>query len=275
MTDQASSTSSYTMGYSEEFRQLLNRRSAETHAKHLLPHLNPGFRVLDFGCGPGTITMGLAKAVEPGEVHGIDMEESQISLARSAAEAGGHTNVTFHVGSILDLPFEDNFFDAAHCHAVLMHIPNTQAALAEVKRVLKPGGVVASRETIVASSFLEPASDGTDAGWELFSNLLAANGGHPKMGKELKHKFLEAGFSDIQTSGSFDFFGSDDDVAFLYSFIVDWFFLPEVIAAAVKYGLATQEQFDTAREGLDQWKDHQGACGAIAFGEGIARKPRS
>ena len=95
------------------------------------------------------------------------------------------------------------------------------------------------------------------------------------MGKELKHKFLEAGFSDIQTSGSFDFFGSDDDVAFLYGFIVDWFFLPEVIAAAVKYGLATQEQFDTARQGLDQWKDHQGACGAIAFGEGIARKPRS
>ena len=274
MTDQASSTSSYTMGYSEEFRQLLNRRSAETHAKHLLPHLKPGLRVLDFGCGPGTITVGLAKAVEPGEVHGIDMAESQINLARSAAEAGGHTNVTFHVGSVLELPFEDNSFDAAHCHAVLMHIPDTQAALAEVKRVLKPSGIVASRETIVASSFLEPSSDGTDAGWELFSNLLAANGGHPKMGKELKHKFLEAGFSDIQTSGSFDFFGSDEDVAFLYSFIVDWFFLPEVIAAAVKYGLATQEQFDTARQGLDQWKDHRGACGAIAFGEGIARKPQ-
>ena len=83
---------------------------------------------------------------------------------------------------------------------------------------------MASRETIVASSFLEPSSDDTDAGWELFSNLLAANGGHPKMAKELKHKFLEAGFSDIQTSGSFDFFGSDDDVAFLYGFIVDWFF---------------------------------------------------
>ena len=155
MTDQEPPSSSYTMGYSEEFRQLLNRRSAETHAKHLLPHLRPGLRVLDFGCGPGTITVGLAKAVEPGKVHGIDMAESQISLARSAAEAGGHTNVTFHVGSVLELPFEDNSFDAAHCHAVLMHVPDTQAALAEVKRVLKPGGIVASRETIVASSFLE------------------------------------------------------------------------------------------------------------------------
>ena len=85
MTERTSSESSYTMGYSEEFRQLLDRRSAETHAAHLLPHLKPGLRVLDFGCGPGTITVGLAKVVETGEVHGIDVEESQINLARSAA----------------------------------------------------------------------------------------------------------------------------------------------------------------------------------------------
>ena len=65
MPDPTSATSDYTMGYSEEFQQLLNRRSAETHAKHLLPYLKPGLRVLDFGCGPGTITVGLAKAVGP------------------------------------------------------------------------------------------------------------------------------------------------------------------------------------------------------------------
>ena len=80
---------SYTMGYSEEFRQLLDRRSAESHAAHLLPLLEPGMRVLDFGCGPGTISVGLASAVNPGELHGLDMEESQIDLARAAARAGG------------------------------------------------------------------------------------------------------------------------------------------------------------------------------------------
>ena len=97
MADPTPATSSYTMGYSEEFRQLLNRRSAETHAAHLLPHLKPGLRILDLGCGPGTISVGLAKAVEPGEMHGIDMEEARIGLARSAAAAGGHHNTTFHV----------------------------------------------------------------------------------------------------------------------------------------------------------------------------------
>ena len=275
MTERTSSESSYTMGYSEEFRQLLDRRSAETHAAHLLPRLKAGLRVLDFGCGPGTITVGLAKAVETGEVHGIDMEESQIGLARAAAEAGGHGNATFHVGDVTDLPFEDDYFDVAHCHAVLMHVPDTGGVLAEVMRVLKPGGIISSREFFVASSFLEPSNENIHAAWATFSRLLAANGGHPQMGKELKNTFLEAGFSDIWAGGSFDFFSTAEDVAFLHGFIKDWFYSPEVIAAATKYGLATHEQFDAWSNAMDEWKDLAGACGAFAFGEAIARKPSS
>ena len=79
----------YIMGYSEAFVGLLRRRSADINAAYLLPYLKPGHRVLDFGCGPGTISVGLAKAVEPGDLHGIDMEASQIEIARAAAAAGG------------------------------------------------------------------------------------------------------------------------------------------------------------------------------------------
>ena len=140
MSQRTGANPGYTMGYSEEFRQLLDRRSAATHASYLLPHLERGLKVLDFGCGPGTISVGLAEKVAPGELHGIDMEESQIELARAAAVAGGHGNMTFHAGNVYEMPFEDGTFDVAHCHAVLMHIPDTQRALAEVKRVLRPGG---------------------------------------------------------------------------------------------------------------------------------------
>ena len=265
--------SSYTMGYSEEFRQLLDRRSARSHAAHLLPLLEPGMRVLDFGCGPGTISVGLASAVDPGEFHGIDMEKSQIDLARSAARAGGHDNAAFQVGDVTELPFEDNYFDVAHCHALLMHVPDTDRVLSEVRRVLRPGGILCSREVIVESSFLEPSSEHTLAAWATFTGLVTANGGHPQMGKQLKSKFLAAGFRDIRVSSSFDLFGTPEDVAFLHAFIADWFYSPRVMETVTKCGLATRQQFEEWRSDHYRWRDEAGAVGALAFGEAIARKP--
>ena len=273
MSDQASQESTYTMGYSDDFQQLLDRRSVHTHATHLLPLLKSGQRVLDFGCGPGTLSVGLAEAVEPGELHGIDIEASQIELARAAAQAGGHANATFHVGDITDLPFDDDSFDVAHCHAVLMHVPDTHAALAEIKRVLKPGGIIASRESSISSSFLHPGEEESVHAWTTFARLLAGNGGHPEMGRELKAHLMQAGFSNIQASGSFDFFGATEDVAFFHGFINDWFFSPKVTAAIVQFGLASQQQLDDWRARIDEWKANPGAGGAIAFGEAIATKP--
>ena len=273
MSETTSTSADYTMGYSEEFRQMLNRRSARTHAAYLLPQLSSGQKLLDFGCGPGTISVGLARAVEPGEVHGIDMEESQIDLARAAAEAGGHANATFHVGDVTDLPFEDDTFDVAHCHAVLMHVPDTAATLKEVRRVLKPGGLIASREVIVASSTMAPAADALQGAWDTFAKLIAGNRGHPQMGRELKAWFIEAGFTDIRASASFDVFSTPEDVVFLRTFAGGWFFSPDVVAAATKYGLATQEQFDEWRRAMDEWKDEPGAFGCIAFGECLATNP--
>ena len=268
-----SANSSYTMGYSDEFLKFLDRRNAETNAAHLLVRLKPGMRVLDLGCGPGTISMGLAKAVDPGELHGMDMEETQIEIARAAATAGGHRNAVFRTGDATRLPYEDTSFDAVHCHAVLMHVPDTDAVLAEVKRVLKSGGLISAREMIGSSSFAEPAFEALADAWLTFSKLLEANGSHPEMGKELPRRFLEAGFSVIHRSASFEYFGTPEDVAFYHAFSVSWFFAPETVEAAIKYGLATQEKFDNWRRLLDQWRDSPGAVSAIAWGEAIGQKP--
>ena len=214
-------------------------------------------------------------AVRPGEVHGIDMEESQVELARAAAAAGGHDNITFHVGNVYELPFEDGYFDAAHCHAVLMHVPDTQRALQEVQAGAETRRHrIASREMIASSSFSEPMGETTPEAWSTFIKLLAANGGHPEMGKELKAHLLRAGFADIRTSASFDFFSSAADVAFLHAFICDWFFMPRVVEAATQFGLATHEQFERWRVEMDEWKDEPGAVGGLAFGEVIGVKPR-
>ena len=149
-------TPDYTMGFGEEMLEALRRYTAEANAAYLLTHLRPGQRVLDFGCGPGTISVGLAKAVAPGELHGIDMDEQTIGVAKAVVDSQGVNNATFHVGDVTDLPFEDGYFDVAHCHNVLMHVLDTQAVLSEVKRVLKPGGLIACREMISGASFNHP-----------------------------------------------------------------------------------------------------------------------
>jgi 2-polyprenyl-3-methyl-5-hydroxy-6-metoxy-1,4-benzoquinol methylase len=66
----------YTFGYGPTAVQIMTSRSAEDSARFFLPYLRAGMRVLDCGCGPGSITVGLAQAVTPGEVVGIDVEPS-------------------------------------------------------------------------------------------------------------------------------------------------------------------------------------------------------
>ena len=268
-----SSTPDYTMGFGEEFLESLRRYTAEANAAYLLPYLRPGLRVLDFGCGPGTISVGLANAVAPGELHGVDMEASQVELARAVAEAGGHDNATFLVGDVTDLPFEDGFFDVAHCHNVLMHVPDTRAALAEVKRVLKPGGLIGCREMICAASFTYPDFGVIGKAWNMLEDLLAADDGHPQMGKDVMNHVLEAGFANVRTTASFDTYSTPADVAFIHRIANGWFLAPEIVGAAIKYGAATQKLCDDIRTAYDRWKDHPGAFAALAFGEAVANKP--
>ena len=98
MATYSSSTPNHTMGFSEEYLQSLRRLRAEVNVAHPLSHPRPGLRVLDFGCGPGAISAGAAKAAAPGELHGAGMEAPRIELVMSVAVAGGQDNGVFHAG---------------------------------------------------------------------------------------------------------------------------------------------------------------------------------
>ena len=272
---QETSTPDYTMGYSEEILKTQLRATAETSAAFLLPHLRPGQRLLDFGCGPGTISVGLARAVAPGEMHGIDMDEAQIERAVSVAASQGQENAVFHVGDVIDLPFEDSLFDVAHCRSVLMHVPDTAAVLSEVRRVLKPGGIIACREMICESAFTHPDSGIMRRSWEMFEDLVESDDGHPQMGKELKGHILEAGFTDIRMSGSLSIYSSPEEIADIYGLINQWLLSDETSTAAIKYGATTEQLVSEFRAAYDQWKEQPGALFAFAYGEVIARKPAS
>lgn len=273
MTDPTSSTPDYSLGFSEELLEALRRNTAETSASYLLPYLRPGLRVLDLGCGPGTISVGLARAVAPGQLHGVDIEESQVELSRSVAEANGVENATFHVADAADLPFADDSFDVAHCHNVLMHVPDTRAALAEVRRVLKPGGVIGCSELICRSSFTYPEYGVLQHGWRIFEDVLRTDDGHPNIGRSLKEQLLASGFSAVRASASLNVHDSPSDVDFIYRLVTTWFLSSAITEAAIEYGVATAEQCAQIRAAYEMWKDDPAAVCALAFGEAIASKP--
>jgi ubiquinone/menaquinone biosynthesis C-methylase UbiE len=102
--------------YSAEAHAMMGQRTAAQNADFFLPHLRPGMRLLDAGCGQGSITIGLADAVAPGEVVGLDRDPEQVERARALAAERGVTNVRFEVGDAYALPFPDASFDAVFAH---------------------------------------------------------------------------------------------------------------------------------------------------------------
>ena len=259
----------YAMGYSDIFLKLLRRRSAGRNAAHLMPLLQPGMDLLDLGCGPGSITLGLAQAVWPGEVTGLDQNPEQVELARRAAVDARTFNARFVTGDALDLPFPDSSLDAVHCHGFLMHSPSIKEQLTEIVRVLKPGGILASRDMDVPSSFIAPTHESNRGMWEMLGEVIRREGGNPWMGRQLKTFFINAGLEDVEPGYGADFFDSPEEVAFLEKFLLEW-------ALSREFGensSGAEDDFSRWREQVRRWSRRQGAVGCFHFGHAVGRKP--
>ena len=139
-------TSRYTHGHAESVLRSHRWRTAENSCGYLLPHLAPGHRLVDVGAGPGTITADLAERVAPGRVTAVEATEEALALSR--AELGGRgIDADFVVGDVHALDLPDDTFDVVHAHQVLQHVADPVRALRELRRVCRPGGVVAVRDS--------------------------------------------------------------------------------------------------------------------------------
>lgn len=126
------------MGYGPAATAIMAERTAQNHAAFFLSYLKPGMNVLDCGCGPGTITVGFAELVAPGEVVGTEIEEAHVAIARGNAAKHSVANVRFETANIYELPFADASFDAVFISAVLGNLREPIRGLRESFRVLKP-----------------------------------------------------------------------------------------------------------------------------------------
>lgn len=108
----------------------------QRRATRALLALQPGEKVLDIGSGPGFLADEMTAEVGPeGAVHGVDPSESMLAIARRR-----ESSAQYALGDAVSLPFEDETFDAAIATQVYEYVPDMPAALAEVRRVLRPGG---------------------------------------------------------------------------------------------------------------------------------------
>lgn len=199
----------YTPGHSRNATEFMAKRALQSHGQFFLPRLTRGCRVLDCGCGPGSITLGIAERIAPATVVGVDGGASQIECALAGAAAAGLRNTEFQVGDCYALPFPDASFDRVFSHALLEHLTDPARAIAELWRVLRPGGIigVCSPDWGGFIILAPPAPDLTRA-VNAYKALQAANGGDVHVGRKLGQYLEDAAFADICMAARYECYPS-------------------------------------------------------------------
>ncbi len=202
----------YSHGHHDSVLRSHGWRTAENSAGYLLPHLAPTDSLLDIGSGPGTITLDLASRLSSGRVVGIDNAPEAVAAAQRQPPGAAAGRVEFRVGDVYALDFPAATFHVVHAHQVLQHLSDPVAALVEMRRVCKPGGLVAARDADYAAMTWYPASEGLTRWLALYRDVARANEGEPDAGRRMRSWALAAGFSTVIASGSLWCFANDADV---------------------------------------------------------------
>jgi SAM-dependent methyltransferase len=166
--------------------------------------LRRGMRVADLGCGVGTVTAELAQLVgHDGSVVGVDVSAAQLEQAREQlrlrrlASPLRATQVSFDQASAIDTRLPSESFDMVYCRFLLLHLPQPRRALAEMHRLLKPGGVLVCEDGDLTSAGSQPPS-ALGAFADLFGRLGRMRGVDYTLGSRLYHMVLDAGFPGPQ-----------------------------------------------------------------------------
>ena len=265
-------TDDYLHGHHESVLRSHSWRTAENSAGYLLPHLRPGDRLLDVGCGPATITIDLARIVSPGDVVGLDPSADVLQTARDNAQAAGAPDtLVFETGNAYRLPYDDGAFDVVHAHQVLQHLSDPIAALRELCRVCKPGGLVAVRDADYGAMTWFPDVAGIATWQRVYRETAYAGGYHPDAGRMLKSWAIEAGCGEVTASGSVWCYASDDEVEWWSSLWADRVVYSDFARQVLERGVATDSVLRELREAWLDWGHRPDAWFLVPHGEVLLR----
>ncbi|MGW0554002.1 class I SAM-dependent methyltransferase [Streptomyces sp. NPDC002926] len=264
-------TAVYTHGHHESVLRSHRWRTAANSAAYLIGELHPGLDLLDVGCGPGTITADLAELVAPGRVTAVDAAEDVLAQARETAVERGLDHVRFAVADVHALDFPDDSFDVVHAHQVLQHVGDPVQALREMRRVCRPGGIVAARDSDYGAFTWFPEVPALD-GWQtLYQRVARANGGEPDAGRRLLSWARAAGFSDITATAATWCFATPEERAWWSGLWADRTTASVYATLAVDGGHASAEQLATVSDAWREWGGEDDAWFMVPHGEVLCR----
>ncbi|WP_347351845.1 methyltransferase domain-containing protein [Intrasporangium sp.] len=246
-------------------------RTAADSAAYLLPHLRRGDVLLDVGCGPGTVTLDLAAVVAPGTVTGIDAAEAPLIEARRAAARRGDARTTFEVADVLGLPWQTGVFDVVHAHQVLQHLSDPVAALREMARVARPGGIVAARDADYGSMVWYPELPGLTRWMAVYQRAARANHAEPNAGRRLTAWAHAAGLAEVTSTASTWSYTTPEQCAWWGAGWARRALESGFATQALRHGLADHDDLRRISEAWLEWSRHPDAWFAMTHGEIVAR----
>jgi SAM-dependent methyltransferase len=250
-------------------------RGARAAAGFFLPHLKPGMRLLDCGSGPGTITLDFAEMLAPQVVTGVDWDNYRVGLSITAAKQRGIRNVQFEVADIHHLPFPDASFDAVWCASCLQWVEDKKAAVAEIHRVLKPGGVFAARDRNVDGDIFGNPNPLLRRAWKLHYRFQEGDWGDVRFGGKLRDAFLSAGFENVISTSSYENHGDPDGARWAAGFFCAYLGEQWAVDEIAKLGWESRETIQSMVAAWKQWGEDSLSYYCLARGEAVGWKPKA
>jgi SAM-dependent methyltransferase len=259
----------YTHGHHESVLRSHTWRTATNSAGYLLASLKPHMTILDIGCGPGTITADLAERIPEGQVIGLEYAPDVLKQAQATADQRGIKNIRFEIGDVHALDYPDGSFDVVHAHQVLQHVGDPVQALREMRRVTKPGGIVAARDSDYSAFTWFPDVDGLKDWKELYLKVARANGGEPDAGRRLKAWARQAGYdvTSIDATASAWCFNTPEEKAWWSGLWADRIVASTFAKTAIDGKHASKEELERISQVWRKWGAEEDGWFACLHGE--------